>query len=312
MNTDGTLAQNTVFGDAAETRAPQALSESMVIAITRSQHMLCRAGWRPESPSTRALHLSHHFPPNCLLRIVSPFPAKLPPAHCLTTFTQAHDLRGPNSATTSRSEMRATCDHAQHVQALTPCDCRKPLVPRPESASAQLSSPARLQHRLSEEERAVAGGVEAICRSGSSSIWRRDVHDSTGGSVGSIFRKSHATTTSSAIFGCDSSRIVGGFGSSGGSILLQLCERGGGERKEGRMIEQEVFLDVCHRMNEIANSEDALRTVWRQITGTGHAKSHNVMHMQHKHGKDNELAAALCGWLEEHFLDVAGDEEVDE
>jgi hypothetical protein len=78
------------------------------------------------------------------------------------------------------------------------------------------------------------------------------------------------------------------------------------------MIDQEVFLDVCHRMNEITNSEEALREVWRQITGTGHAKSHNVMHMQHKHGKDNELAAALCGWLGDHFLDIAGDEEADE
>lgn len=185
-------------------------------------------------------------------------------------------------------------------------------MPRPESASGRPLSSARLQPRLLDEEQAVSRGVEAICHSGSSSIWRRDVQDGTGCSVGSIFSKSLATTSSSAIYGCDSSRIIGGFGSVGGSILLQLFERGGGERRQGRMIEQEVFLDVCRRMDEITKSEDALREVWRQITGTGHAKSHNVMHMQHKHGKDNELAAALCGWLEEHFLDVAGDEETDE
>ena len=126
------------------------------------------------------------------------------------------------------------------------------------------------------------------------------------GSGSSIFSKSHATSSSSNIFGRDSSRIIGAFGSNGGSILIQLHGCGGKEGKELKMMEEEVLVDVCERLGQITNSEDALRDVWRQITGTGRAKSHNVMHMQHKHGSDNQLAAALLGWLEEGFVDVAG------
>jgi hypothetical protein len=116
--------------------------------------------------------------------------------------------------------------------------------------------------------------------------------------------------SSSNIFGHDASRIIGGFGADGGSISLQLYREGtstvtaggGGER----MMHAEVLLDVCNRLDQITNSEEALRELWRQITGTGRAKSHNVMHMQHKHGYDNQLAAALHAWLEEECVDVAG------
>jgi hypothetical protein len=154
---------------------------------------------------------------------------------------------------------------------------------------------------------AVTRAVETLCCSGSSSILRKDVreHDGSGGI--SIFSKSHATSFSSNIFGRDSSRIIGAFGSNGGSILIQLHGCEGREGNELKMMEEEVFVDVCERLGQITNSEDALREVWRQITGTGRAKSHNVMHMQHKHGSDNQLAAALLGWLEEGFVDVAGE-----
>jgi hypothetical protein len=161
---------------------------------------------------------------------------------------------------------------------------------------------------MSEEDsanKAVAMGVEVLCRAGSQLIRRNDTED-TNGMRCSIFSKTHASSSSSAIFGCDCSRIIGGFGSGGGSILLKLHDRGGGGKREGRMVEHEVFLDVCDRLGMITNSEEALREVWRQITGTGKAKSHNVMHMEHRHGKDNRLAMALSAWLEEEFLDLAG------
>ena len=150
-------------------------------------------------------------------------------------------------------------------------------------------------------QRAVAQGVEVLCCAGSKTIWRKDAH----GGSSSVFCKSHAAN----IFGRDASRIVGGFGCGGGSLLLQL-HADGSRALEGRaghrMMQAEVLVDVCDRLDETSNSEEALRELWRQITGTGSAKSHNVMHMQHKQGQDNQLAAALHVWLEEQCVDVAG------
>ncbi len=159
--------------------------------------------------------------------------------------------------------------------------------------------------------RAVALGVELLCSAGSQSIWRKDVQDGSS-SYYSIFCKSHALKSSSDILGHDASRILGGFGAGGGNISLQLYrERGSISRTLGvggqHLMQVEVFADVCSQLGEITNSDEALREIWRQITGTGRAMSHNVMHMQHKHGHDNQLAAALQAWLEEQFMDVAGD-----
>jgi hypothetical protein len=158
---------------------------------------------------------------------------------------------------------------------------------------------------------AVQRAVEILCCSGSADILRKDVQGCDGSGGSSIFSKSHAISSSSNIFGRDSSRIIGSFGSLGGSILIQLHGCGGSEGKEGKMMEEAVLVDVCERLGRITDSEDALREVWRQITGTGTAKSHNVMHMQHKHGSDNQLAAALFVWLEQEFVDVAGENMYD-
>ena len=94
------------------------------------------------------------------------------------------------------------------------------------------------------------------------------------------------------------------------------------------MLEVEVFREACDRMRQIADAEETLREIWREITGaapalqvsarafvrnsphaaagTGLAKSHNVMHMEHKHGSTNQLAAALFEWLQEEHTGVVG------
>ncbi len=153
--------------------------------------------------------------------------------------------------------------------------------------------------------RAVAQGVNVLCCAGSPTIWRKDAH----GGRSSVFCKSHAANACASIFGRDSCRIVGGFGCGGGSILLQLHadEYRALEGRAGhRMLQAGVLVDICDRLDGTSDSEEALSELWRRITGTGSAKSHNVMHMQHKHGYDNQLAAALHVWLEEECVDVAG------
>jgi hypothetical protein len=108
------------------------------------------------------------------------------------------------------------------------------------------------------------------------------------------------------MFGCDASCIIGGFGSGGGSLVMTLCQGRQVECAEGRMLCEEVFVDVCHQLGQISSSEAKMREIWRKITGTSKAKSHSALHMHHKHGTDNQLGAALHAWLLEEHTDVAG------
>jgi hypothetical protein len=63
-NINITLSQNTK----QQTHTLRPHFQSKRIAMTPSSYIFCRAGWRPESPSTRALPLVTCFPPFYLLR----------------------------------------------------------------------------------------------------------------------------------------------------------------------------------------------------------------------------------------------------